>query len=462
MRSIRGALARVEVRLALGVGATAAVLLAGALLLLLGYAVFEAFEEKAAVFEREATALAVAFTDRAADAPRPLAPGSVAYRIRSQTGQQAFAGGPWPEAGGGHRLTLTLRHALGSAPDDYLYRELPLPDGTTLELAMPLAHFARERAELFGIGGAIVVASLVAAMAFGALAARRALRPLREATAAILDIDSGHLDARIPTRGTADDVDALADAINTVLARLEWAFGRLARFSADVAHELRTPLHRLLNRAEVALLEEGVDSARREVLEDVHESADEMRRLIEELLLLARGEEGRLPPRREPVDPGAIAARLVELYGPVAEASGQVLELDDASDGARIALDRVLIERALGNLLENALRHTPPGGRIRVSLSGDRDAFALVVEDSGPGIAEEQRERVFERFVQLDAAGDAARDAARGAAGAGLGLSIARMIARLHGGELRAENSPLGGAALRMTLFGDGPEAPRR
>lgn len=453
MHSVRQNLARVDVRLALGVGTAAGLLLASALLLLLGYAIFEAFEEKAAVLEREAAALATDLDRRGGDAPIPVAPRDLAFRVRTGSGEQPRAGGHWPDADGARRAPLTLRYALLGSPHDYLYRELPLSDGATLELAMPLAHFARERTELLGIGVAIVVASLAAAMAFGALAARRALRPLREATAAILDIDSAHLDARIPTRGTADDVDALADAINDVLTRLEWAFGRLARFSADVAHELRTPLHRLLNRAEVALLEDSGDNARREALEEIRESADEMRRLVEELLLLARGEQGRLPPRREPVDLTALAARLVEFYRPLAEASGQLLEFDAAGPGTPIALDPGLVERALGNLLENALGHTPPGSRIRVLVSGTAGALAIAVEDSGPGIAEEERERVFERFVQLDPE--------RGAGGAGLGLAIARMVARLHGGDLWAEDSRLGGAALRMTLVGDDSRTPR-
>ena len=134
-----------------------------------------------------------------------------------------------------------------------MQRQVPLPDGATLELAMPVRHFVRERGELLGSAAWILSASLLAALGFGVAAARWALAPLREATAGVRSIDPRRLEARIPVRGTGDDVDALADAINQVLVRLDWAFRRLSSFSADVAHELRTPVNRLLQLTEVVL-----------------------------------------------------------------------------------------------------------------------------------------------------------------------------------------------------------------
>ena len=175
--------------------------------------------------------------------------------------------------------------------------------------------------------------------------------------------------------------------------------------------------------------------------------------MIDQLLLLARGEEGRLPLHLEDADLAALAMGLLELYQPMADASGQRLELaTEPLDTLHLRADTALLERALANLLENALRHTPRGGLIEVTVRGGPHVIEVSVDDSGPGIPEAHRERVFGRFVRLDAA--------RSSGGTGLGLAIARMIARLHGGDLVIESSPLGGASLRMRLAREpGPTA---
>jgi two-component system heavy metal sensor histidine kinase CusS len=444
------ALARIDVQISLAVGVSTALLLSAVLLALLAYAVLEALEEKQAEFER-ATAAVTALL--AAGGPLQAAPPGLAFRVRDAQGGLRDAHGPWPEQPDARPLDATLWNALTSSGQDFLRREIPLDGGATLELVMPVRHFVRERGELFRSAAWLLLASLGVTLGFGVVAARWALAPLREATDAVRSIDPRHLDARIPVRGTRDDVDALAQAINQVLARLDWAFRRLSSFSADAAHELRTPINRLLNRAEVALLEEQGAGGREEALEAVRDTAEQMRRLIEQLLLLARGEEGRLPLRLEEADLGTLAAGLVDLYAPLADASGQALELAaDRAASLRVRADSALLQRALGNLLENALRYTPRGGQIRVSLAGAPGTVRVTVEDSGPGIPPAQRERVFERFVRLDVS--------RSGSGTGLGLAIARMIARLHGGEIGIQGSPLGGASLQMLLARE-PDSPR-
>ena len=439
---LASALARIDVQISLAVGVSTALLLSAILLALLAFAVLEAFEDKQAELGR-ATVVVSALI--AANGPVEAAPPGVAFRIRDATGGLRNVHGHWPEQADARPLDVGLWDALTSSGPDFLEQRVPLPDGATLELVMPVRHFVRERGELFRSAAWILLASLAATLTFGVLAARWALAPLRDATDAVRSIDPRHLEARIPVRGTHDDVDALAEAINQVLARLDWAFRRLSSFSADAAHELRTPINRLLNRAEVALLGEQGAAGREDALVAVRDTADEMRRLIEQLLLLARGEEGRLPLRLEDADLGALAAGLVELYAPVADASGQALELAaDRGAPLHIRADTALLQRALGNLLENALQYTPRGGTIRVSLVGAPGTVRVTVDDSGPGIPPAQRERVFERFVRLDAS--------RSGSGTGLGLAIARMIARLHGGEVGIQGSPLGGASLHMLL----------
>ena len=446
---LSSALARIDVQISLAVGASTALLLSAVLLALLAHAVVEALEDKQAEFDGAATVVRALI---AANGPLEAAPPGVAFRIRDAQGRFRDVHGPWPEQQDARPLDASLWDALTSSGQDFLQQRFALPGGATLEMVMPVRHFVRERGELFQSAAWILLASLVVTLAFGVLAAHWALAPLREATDAVRSIDPRHLDARIPVRGTGDDIDALAESINRVLARLDWAFRRLSSFSADAAHELRTPVNRLLNRAEVALLDEQGAAGRVEALVAVRDTAEEMRRLIEQLLLLARGEEGRLPLRLEDADLGALAAGLVDLYAPVADASGQALEL--AADGAsslHLRADTALLQRALGNLLENALQYTPRGGKIRVSLVGAPATIRVTVDDSGPGIPPAQRERVFERFVRLDAA--------RSGSGTGLGLAIARMIARLHGGEVGIQGSPLGGASLHMLLARE-PDAP--
>ncbi len=450
---LRRKLARVDVQLSLAVGLSAALLLSVVLVSLLAYAVFEAFEDKQAEFVREAAAVQALL---AAHGPLEAAPASIAFRLRGAAREIRDSVGPWPEQANARALDVSLWNALTSAGYDFFELQLPLSNATTLEFAMPVRHFVRERSELLRVATWFLLASLVLTLGFGILAARWALSPLRAATAAVRGIDPRHLEARIPMRGTGDDVDALADAVNQVLVRLDWAFRRLSSFSADVAHELRTPVNRLLHLTDVALLEVP-ESARHaatdaDALVAVRDTAEEMRRLIEQLLLLARGEEGRLPLALDDADLGALARGLVDLYAPVAEASGQTLEVAAGSSGPLpLRADTTLLQRALGNLLENALRHTPAGGTIRVTLVGLPMAIEVLVEDSGPGIPPAERQRIFERFVRLDGA--------RSGTGTGLGLAISRMIARLHGGEISVEGSRLGGASFRLRIARE-PGAP--
>jgi two-component system heavy metal sensor histidine kinase CusS len=217
----------------------------------------------------------------------------------------------------------------------------------------------------------------------------------------------------------------------------------MAAFSADVAHELRTPVNRMLNQIDVALLQLEPDGAAAS-LERIREGAEEMRRMIEDMLLLSRGEEGRLAPRPEPLAVADVLGDLTELYRPSCEERDVVLSLRERDEPGRITTDPQLLQRAVSNLLDNALRHTPPGGRIEVELRRQGEMARIAVSDSGGGVPEPERERIFDRFVQLDAA--------RSAGGAGLGLPIARMIARLLGGDLVVRPSPLGGACFELIV----------
>src|SRR5262245_19785909 len=316
-----------------------------------------------------------------------------------------------------------------------------LPSGARVEATVALRHFAEERAELAGAAWICLAGGLVAAALIALLATRRAMAPLRDATSALDRIDASQLEARLLLRGTGDDVDRHASAVNRVLERLEAAFARMSAFSSDVAHELRTPVNRILNLAEVALLS-GQDAKAARALGPIRDTADEMGRLVEGLLTLARDEQGKLSLSLERLPVADLLAGLQRLYAPACEERG--IRLTTAASGGVVEADRTLLSRALANLLDNAIRFTPDRGSIRVEAAPAPGGLSIRVCDSGRGIPAADRELVFERFARLDPT--------RSGPGTGLGLPIARMIARVHGGELRVADSPLGGACLSMRL----------
>jgi len=439
---VRRALIRVDVRLTLLLAGMSAVFTSVLLCGLLAHAVKEALEEQVVALDGLVASVDGAGV-RGVDVGA-FHPGT-AYRVRNTAGQELAAGGAWP-AEDVIRRDVTVRSAMLAHEGEYLVRERLGTTGVFVAAAWPLGHFVRERRELTTRATFVVLVGLLGSLGLGVVSARRGLQPLRDTTAAIRAIDPRRLTARIPIRGTSDDVDGLAAATNEVLDRLEWAFGRLAEFSADVAHELRTPVNRMLNTAEVALTTTTDLGAKDDALASIHATAETMRRTIEQLLLLAKGEDGRLRLERSRVDLGVLVEGLADLYAPEAERLEKKLAVTVSPVAVRA--DRELVERAVANLLENALGHTEQGATIRISVEAQDGTAVVVVEDSGPGIPVADRERVFGRFVRLDDA--------RMPGGVGLGLSIARMVARLHDGDLEVGASVLGGAAFRLVLPREG------
>lgn len=435
---LRSALARIDVRLAIllaGVTAVFTALLLGGLLV---YAVKEALEEQLATVD---ALIAHVDGEIARGAEVGTLPRDAVYRIRDTAGRVVAADGAWP-ADNVVRRDAALTTVFLARKYEYLVDERRGATGMDIAVAWPLRHFVRERGELTTRATVVVLIGIFGSVLLGMVSARRALRPVRDTANAIRAIDPRRLDARVPVRGTTDDVDDLAAATNEVLGRLEWAFAQLSQFSADAAHELRTPVNRVLNTAEVALTTTDDPVAKEDALAAIHATAESMRRTIEQLLFLARGEDGRVRVAATRVDLGDVVAGLVELYTPEAERIAKTLAVD--APPVAIRADRALVERAVANLLENALAHSDPGATIRVGLAAETGAAIVSVEDSGPGVPAGDRERIFTRFVRLDGA--------RAPGGAGLGLPIARMVARLHGGDLVVGASALGGAAFRLIL----------
>ncbi len=273
---------------------------------------------------------------------------------------------------------------------------------------------------------------------------RSVLKRIEDITQTSRSIMAGDLARRVPVRDTGGELDDLAASLNAMLERIEQLMNGLREVSDNIAHDLKTPLNRLRNRAEAALRDARGAQAYKEGLEQTIEEADELIKTFNALLLIARLEAGAIEESAERFDVGALVADVAELYQPVAEEEG--LEIDiDAESGLVIEANRQLVSQAVANLVDNAIKYgTRAKGdgmraiSVRVARHGD---FAeLSVADHGPGIPACDRERALKRFVRLEAS--------RTRPGTGLGLSLVAAVARLHRGTVRLEDNAPGLCAI--------------
>ncbi|MFJ2749894.1 sensor histidine kinase [Streptomyces sp. NPDC087297] len=267
----------------------------------------------------------------------------------------------------------------------------------------------------------------------------RALRPVNAIRRELAAVTASELDRRVPDPGGADEIARLARSVNDTLDRLERSDARQRQFTADASHELRNPLAAVRSRLEVALAMGRPD---RESVGAALADTERLQRIAADLLLLARLDGGPAP-RSEPVDLALLAAEDAARRGGRRGDAGVSLRLD-ARAPVPASGDPARLERALANLVDNALRYARAEVVVRAAEHGDWRL--LEVTDDGPGIPEADRDRVFERFVRLDA------DRGRASGGTGLGLAIAREIARAHGGDVRALPAPGGGARLVLRI----------
>jgi heavy metal sensor kinase len=288
------------------------------------------------------------------------------------------------------------------------------------------------------LGGPIAL--LLAALAGYGVAAG-ALRPVEHMRRRAAELfASGEPGRRLPVPPARDEIASLGTTLNAMLARIDRAFERERAFTSDASHELRTPLSIL--KAEVDLALEG-DRSPRELeaaLRSVSEETDRLSRLAEDLLVLARADEGRLPLSVEPLDLGSLAQRVGGRFAGRAASEGRALRID--GEAVRLSADPLRLDQALTNMIDNALRYGE--GDVVVGTSQSDGHAELHVTDAGPGFPPELRERAFDRFAR--------GDGGSGRAGAGLGLSIVAAIARAHGGSVHAETRPEGGADVWMSL----------
>lgn len=315
--------------------------------------------------------------------------------------------------------------------------------GVTLKI--PLRD---QEEDLRSLRRAILLAIPVGLLASAALAyllAWASLAPVDALRRAAGQITARRLDRRLPVRNAGDELGKLAATINGMIERLERSFAEVKRFTADASHELRTPLTALRTEAEVALAGDPSPEDYRALVESILEECERLTRLTDQLLSLAREEAGVALHTDETVDWGQLVQGVADTLRPLAEARGVTLTCAAAA-GCALEGDPVRLRQVPMNLIDNAIKYTPPGGTIRVEVSLTDTGLVLTVTDTGIGIAPEHLPRVFERFYRVDKA----RGRERG--GTGLGLSIVRSVVAAYGGTVSMASNPGDGAECVVTL----------
>ncbi|HET9582381.1 MAG TPA: ATP-binding protein [Gemmatimonadota bacterium] len=348
----------------------------------------------------------------------------------------------WSEQTFGGEEILSLYYPLG--------RLGRVHDPHVLQVAATLAsrNATLRDAGLLLLG--IVVVATVMAFAGAWWLARQAILPVTAIVDQAEEIGAGTLKRRIAAHAYSLEYQRLVEVLNDMLERLDAAFESQRRFTADASHELRSPLTALRGELELARRRERSPQEYRRVIDSVLEEVERLSRTADDLLTLARSDARAIQPRLKTVQLGEAVRGVVRRMESMADAKR--LDLQVASeDGPTVLADPDLLDRLVRNLLENAIKYTPSGGRVAVRADREEKAGRVTVEDTGPGIPESEIDRIFERFHRVDDSRTPERDGG----GAGLGLAIARSIADLHQGSLSAENRTGGGIrfVLRLPLF---------
>jgi two-component system heavy metal sensor histidine kinase CusS len=288
---------------------------------------------------------------------------------------------------------------------------------------------------------AVLFGGVVASALIAIIVTRRGLRPLRKMTESLGRIGPDQLKERIGSTGWPRELQPLAVAFDEMLKRLDDSFTRLSQFSADLAHELRTPIANMLGEAQVALTRERSAAEYRETLESTVAECERLSRIVDNLLFVARVDAAREPIARKRFDARAAVEKIAEFYQTAADDRHVTIT---CSGNGQICADPDLFERAVGNLVDNALRFTAEHGSIRVAVSKHNSDFQVTVNDNGSGIGAEHLPRVFDRFYRAESS--------RGSDGAGLGLALVKSIMELHGGSATIESNHGRGTTVKLTF----------
>jgi heavy metal sensor kinase len=326
-------------------------------------------------------------------------------------------------------------------------RLVPGPGGPALvQIAATLEPVDHELAELLAVLLLTGPLALAGALGGGYVLARTALAPVDRMAAAADQITAMRLDRRLDVPNPDDELGRLARTLNGMIAGLERSFGEIRRFTADAAHELRTPLAVMRSAAEVALRVPREAQEYHRVLEELLEEIERLTRLAEQLLFLSRGDAGLVPLVRQPVRLDELIPEVADHMRVVAAQKGQTVTVD-LPPPCPVAGDADQLRRLLFNLLDNAVKYTPAGGAITVKSQCLGEHVRVVVADTGKGIAAEHLPHLFDRFYRVDPARD--RETTDGI---GLGLAICRSIVEAHGGTIGVESTFGRGTEVSFTL----------
>jgi len=312
-----------------------------------------------------------------------------------------------------------------------------------VQLVYPIEGVLREIDALTSTLLALVPLGLLAAGVGGAFLTGRALRPVRQVAGTAARLGASDLSERLPVSGR-DEFSELSTSFNAMLARLEEAFNRQRRFTADASHELRTPLSIIKANTSLALEHRWPEDRYREFLAAIDTAASRQSRIVEELLFLARADAGGLA---RDVGPVCLIEVLEEAAEAVSRPDRPCIRLESIDPALMVPGSGSELARLFTNLLENAVRHTPPEGTVTVSVMVDAMSVTVTVTDTGEGIAPEHLPHLGERFFRVDAARSA------GTGGTGLGLAICRSITEAHGGRMTIESKVGEGTAVRIRLL---------
>lgn len=389
--------------------------------------------------------------------PSALAARAALLRSLPQLRQRAATGSGFVQLtvrGSPDVRARVLVDSLGALPDESLGEP---NEGAPRERHPAVVVAARDlRDDAAALRGAamrfalLVMAALLVAVVGGYALTRRTLAPIAAISRQAQQMGAADLSARLPVATPHDELGALAGTINDLLERIERSVAQQRQFVADASHELRTPVAIIRNEARVTLgRDERTDGDYRDALGAVLRESERLTRLVEDLFLLARADAGGQALRPEPLYLEDLLRDVVRATRTLAEQRQVVVSLDATEDGEWRG-DPAMLRRLLLNLVDNAIKYSPPGSEVRLSLARATGAWELQVRDQGPGIPPVERERIFERFVRGDAARTRVRDTAT--SGAGLGLAIARYIAVAHGGSLDLVDAEAPGATFRLRL----------
>jgi two-component system heavy metal sensor histidine kinase CusS len=293
---------------------------------------------------------------------------------------------------------------------------------------------------------AVVLATIVLSTLFGWLLVRRGLMPLRDISGRIGQMHPDRLQARIAQSEWPAELHVLAVTFDELMERIARSFEQLARFSSDLAHEFRSPINNLVAAASVTLGRARTQAEYQTTLAVVVEEGERLSRMVSSMLFLARADHAQQLVRKERVSTATEFGKLVDFFDILAEESGVTLAYQGDLE---LSADPMLLRQALSNLVANALRHTPQGGRIALAAQDRGTDVALTVSDTGCGIAQEHQPLIFDRFYRVDAARSSTDST-------GLGLSVVRSIAELHGGTVSVASTPAEGTTFTLVM----PKAP--